>query len=364
MGIINKVIKKVSSFTKRLNWKAWVLIFILLVFIIKLPNIFPISSFNKDTSAEEVIEVKEQNIALTLEYLGVVKACELKKIGFKMSGVLEKLFVSEGQPINDGDSLAQLQTTDIVLSVEAAKNMRDNAKNAYDFSKDNYEKMKKLLEAGAISEQDSEKARVEMENLLASYNNAEIDYENKLNNLDDTTLQADIFGFVAEVLYEEGEVIPGGYPVVVIRGNDLEISIGLSQDDLQEVKIGTPAQIIANDVWLNGKVISIGQLPDPQTKTYQTRIEIEDTTIPIGMTVRVLLNIGEETGFYIPISTVKSDEQDFVYVIDEEMIAHKKIVELGRIKDAYVFVSGLAEGDKVVTEGSKRLYDKDKVFVQ
>jgi RND family efflux transporter MFP subunit len=185
-----------------------------------------------------------------------------------------------------------------------------------------------------------------------------------LNNFEDATLKADISGFVAEILYEEGEIIPSGYPVAVIRGKDLEIRIGLSQDDLQKVNLGTPAQIIGNGTTLNGKVISIGQLPDPQTKTYQTRIEIEDTTIPIGMTVRVRLDIGEEKGYFIPISTVKKDEQDFVYVIDEDMIARKKIVELGRIKESYVLVSGLAEGDKLVTDGSRRLFDGDRVLVQ
>lgn len=363
MGFMSKVV----GLGQRLSWKIWILIFILLVLISVLPSIW--ATFNKEESVEllkpvKVLEVKEEISSLTLEYLGIVNARELKKVGFKMAGILGKVWVSEGQSIAEGDILAQLEAKDLELAAEAAMNSRDNAKTAYKFSRDNYEKMKKLLAAGAVSPQESDKARVEMENLSASFNNAEIAYQNKLNNLEDTALKADISGVVADILSEEGEIIPSGYPVAIIRGSELEVNIGISQNDLSKVRIGTPARIIINGSELEGKVASIGQLPDPLTKTYLTTIEIQETTLPIGMTVKLFLDIGEESGIYIPISVIKNDKQDYVYVIDDDMIAHKKVVELGKIKNTQVMVSGLDDGDRIVVEGSRKLYDGDKVAVQ
>lgn len=363
MVFVNKLI----DLARRISWKTWIIVIFLLLLIVLIPRMWPLN--NAGVSDEQVkpvrvLEIKEETIPISLEYMGIVNAREVKKLGFKMSGVLEKVFVTEGQPINEGDMLAQLDTTELALAVEAAQNTRDNAKTAYEFARDNYERINKLLEAGAVSKQENDRAKVEMENLLASYNNAEIDYQNKQNNLEDTVLRADISGFVAEVLYEEGEIVPSGYPVVIIRGNELEVNIGLSQNDLSKVSIGTAARIFAQGNNFSGKIKSVGLLPDSQTKTYPTVIEIEDTTLPVGMSVKVILDIGEEKGVFIPISAIKNNNSDFVYVIDKDMIAHLKTVQLGRIRNGEVMVNGFADGDKLVIEGSQRLYDGDKVSVK
>lgn len=360
-------LNKLTGLAKRLPWKVGVLSFVLLLIFLAVSGFWPIKQ--KEASHEtvkpvKVSEVKEETISQTLEYLGIVDAHDLKKIGFKLTGTLKKIAVTEGQPISKGEILAQLDTADLALAVEAAKNTRDNAESAYLFARDNYEKITKLQEAGAVSQQEADKARLEMENRQAGRDNAEIDYLNKLNALDDVTLKADIAGYVADVLYQEGEIIPGGYPVVIIRGEQLEIKIGLSQQDLGKVRTGTPARITAAGIELEGKVTSIGQLPDAQTRTYPTTIGVQETSLPLGMTVKVFLDLGEEKGIYIPINTINNDGQDYVYVIDNEMIARKKTVMLGKIRNTDVMVTGLAEGDRIVTEGIKSLRDGDRVSVQ
>lgn len=358
---------KLAWLTKRASRKVWIILLIMLLFIISLFQFWSASDQEESivqTKPVKIREVKEETRTETLEYLGVINAREIKKVGFKMGGVLEKVFVRIGDTIEKGVVLAQLESKDIALAVEATENNRNNARKAYGFAQDNYVKIEKLLEAGAVSRQEYDKAEVELENLKTLYYNAEIDYQNKLNIFEDTVLKADLSGYIADVLYEEGEIIPGGYPVIIIRGRELELNIGLTQNDLEKVRIGTTAQIYSEGIELTGTVSSVGQLPDPVTKTYPTALNIEGTSLPIGSTVKVQLNIGADKGTFIPINTIKNDGQDYVYVIDQHMIAHKKLVKLGTIRGTEVLVSGLSEGDKLVIEGSKRLNEGDKVSFQ
>ncbi|MDX9872278.1 MAG: efflux RND transporter periplasmic adaptor subunit [Clostridia bacterium] len=312
----------------------------------------------------KVLEVRPETIHITLNYLGIVEARELKKVGFKMAGLLVHVPVSAGQEIKAGDVLAKLETKDLELAAEGARNTRDNVRKAYEFAQDNFDKVNRLYEAGAVSASDRDKAEVELVNLRAAYNNAEIDYQNKQNMLADTVLQADLSGWVADILYEEGEMVPTGYPVAVIRGSALEVTLGLSQDDLPKVKAGTPARVISGDKEITGAVIRIGQLPDAQTRTYPVIVAIEDTALPIGRTVDVLLEIGEEAGLFIPVNAVQNDGQDYVFVANDQGIAVKKVIERGRINNSLVLVKGLDAYDKVVIEGHKRLNDGDIVMVQ
>lgn len=358
---------KLSWLTKYASRKVWIILLIILLFIFSLFRFWSASDREKpieQIKPVKIREVKEETRIETLEYLGVINAREVKKVGFKMSGVLEKVFVSIGDPIEKEDILAQLESEEIGLAAEAAENNRNNAKKAYEFAQDNYIKMGKLLEAGAVSQQEYDKAEVELENLKTLYYNAEIDYQNKLNIFEDTVLKADISGYSADVLYEEGEIVPSGYPVIIIRGRELELNIGLVQNDVEKVRIGTTAQIYSAGLEVTGIVSSVGQLPDPVTKTYPTILKIEGSALTIGSTVKANLNIGIEKGIFIPINTVKNDGQDYVYVIDQDMIAHKKLVKLGRIRSTEVMVSGLSEGDKLVIEGIKRLNEGDKVSFQ
>lgn len=312
----------------------------------------------------KVAEVKNESAGVALDYLGVVAARELKKLGFKMAGVLEDVAVSKGAAVAAGDTLAALETKDLELAVQASQNTRDNAQKAYEFAQDNFDKINRLFEAGAVSAAERDKAEVEMVNLRSGYNNAQIDYQNKQNLLADSILKSDISGFVADILYEEGEMAPAGYPVVILRSSGLEVTVGLAQDDLQKVKAGTAARVLYGDMEIAGEVTAIGQLPDTSTRTYPATVAIEDTTLPLGVTAEVLLELGEEEGIYIPISAIQNNGRDYVYVVDAAGFAQKKEIELGRVHNSKVLVTGLAEGDKLVIEGGKRLNEGDPVIIQ
>ena len=362
-----QVLYKVKELVRRISWKVWVILLVLAVLLPIILGIWP--SFQTElelakSKPVKIMKMQVQTEPLTLEYLGTVNAVDVKKYSFKAAGVVSDILVTKGQTVAEGEVLARLDAKDLGLAAEAARNTRDNAKIAYDFSQDNYLKISKLLEAGAISLQEADRAKVEMENLRALYNNAQIDYQSKQNSLEDTILKADLAGYIGDVLYKEGEIAPAGYPVVVIRGEKLEITAGLTQNDWGKVCVGMGARIAVLDRQIVGRVTSVGQLPDTQTRTYPATIEINEESLPVGIAARVYFDIGEEKGMFVPISAISNDGEDFLYVLDSELKVHRKTVKLGRIKGTDVLLEGLVEGDSIIKEGINRLRDGDKVVIQ
>lgn len=374
-----------------------------------------------DTALEEkkkpvkVVSVKEEVRPITLAYTGVAGAEELKKLAFQSPGKIAKVMVERGQPVQKGQQLAQLDTKDLEYALVAAKGQLEGAqaqydkvvngavpeeikrveinvkkaRDAYHFADENYKKMLKLYEEGAISKNDLDKAKLELDMREADLHGARetekqvkngaraedqaaargqleqarADYSHKKRLLEEATLTADTDGYVVDVLYQEGEMVGAGYPVVVIRNNKQVVNVGLTSKDLGKVQIGMKAKVRMGNTEWEGEVTNIGQMPDSQSRTYSVQIALPENALPMGTVVKVDLIVGEERGIWIPIPSILTDGEDYVFVVKDAK-AYKRKIALGEATGAYVKVQGLQDGEALVIEGMKKLEDKDQVSVQ
>ena len=316
----------------------------------------------------KIMAVKEEMGKGWLEYSGIVKPVEIKKYSFKLSGVLKDLLVSQGQEVSPGQILARLETKEVEMGLSAASNNLKIAKSSLDFSQDNYQKMLALKEAGGISVLELDRARLEMENAEALYKNAQIDFANRSLNMEDSILKSDSYGYVAEILNQEGELVASGYPVVVLRSLETEITFGLAAKDLSKLKQSDQLLLEFDGKEFTGLVKSISQNPDAQLGTFQTKVifkikDDQETPPPAGSIVNVMIPWEEEMNIWIPLTVILNDGQDFVYLMDKEMIVHKKTIQIEKLNKTMAAVSGLKENDFVVIEGYKNLRDGDRVAI-
>lgn len=383
--------------------------------------LFTSCSNNEDVASKQrvkpvkIIKIQEENRSVLLNYIGMVAADEIRKIAFKSSGKIEKVFVEKGEKIKKEDILVKLDTKDLEYDLEASKASMEAAKLQYEksingasdeevkqaevnvkkaqdvcnFSRDNYNKVKALFDKGAVSQSTLDKAKLDMDiseleltsakefenkvkdgarqedkkTLLHQMEKAKIDYDYKQDLLESAVLEADVDGYVVDVLYKEGEMTQAGYPVVMIRNEDQIVNVGLSQSDISKVKLGDKAILKTDSIEGTGKISNISQVPNPETMTYNIEISIEKNIFQLGSIVDVQIIIGEEKGVWIPITSILSNGIDYVFVVREEK-AFKKEIEIEEIQGSRVKINGLSAGEKLVIEGMKRLRNDDKIIIQ
>ena len=322
---------------------------------------------NEPDKPVRIMLAAEEERTQRLHYNGMASALELRKLSFKSGGVLREIYVQKGDRVIMGDRLLGLETKDHELALQAAAGGKSAAFAAYELMLDNHKRIEELYTAGAVSLLELEKSELEMIQAKTAYENSQTQYQSAYNAFEDAALKADIDGFVEEILYELGELIPGGAPAVIIRGIELEIKFGLAEKDLIKVQRGTKARMLYGDKEFDGKIESIKGYPDKQTWTYSASISIIPgssvtfSEIPIGANIEILLETGQERGFYLPLSTIKNDGKSFVYIVDEDLIVQRRYIELITAYDSEVLVRGLEAGEKVIIEGSKGLEENDKV---
>lgn len=342
--------------------KGWKLLSLIMAFGILLAGCSPQEISVEQGKPVKVTVVEEKGEPVNLEYFGVTDSKDLKKYSFKVSGKLNRIYVEKGQKVEKGQILADLDKTDLNFALEASGYTLQKAEFAYKDSANLYEKMKSLQENGAIAQRDLDLTKLDLDVKQASYNQAQIDYKHKQSVIRDASIYADMDGYIVDNLNEEGEIIGAGYPVIIVRGSVSVVKVGLTQDDVSKIKIGTKATILGGknkEIKTSGEVLRIDQIPDRESRTYTVEIAIDkmqEETFYLGSTSVVLLEAGKAKGIWIPLSSIQNDGQDFVYIVNEDR-ALRQDVKIVDATGSLVRIEGLNSGTEIVISGMKNLKD-------
>ncbi len=354
----------------------------LLVMLLSIALLSACSAPKIDVTIKEksvkVLSVIEESHPQMLYYLGVVYSDEIKKYAFLSGGEIEKINVEVGDTVTKNQIIATLKSEKLAISVDNASEQQRAAQLEYakaqknlNYLKDLLSDTKVLLDAGATSQQQYDQIKLQKEiaqkevyQAAARIEQARLQSQFSEDNVDDTILRSDIDGTVLEINYETGEIVGQGYPVVLVRSNQNTIQVGVTADDLKKIALGDAVQIKLPDGRVQTAQISrIRHIPDEGSRTYTVEINVEnDGSLLLGETVDVAFVLGEQSGIWLPISTILNDGLDYVYIAEEGRAKRIDVV----LKDIYndkVMVEGLKVNDLLVVSGVKSLAPGYKVKV-
>ncbi len=231
-----------------------------------------------------------------------------------------KILVKEGDSVKQGDLLAILGTESDAKQMEilnrqvglAQQNAAENsavlnelkmkiklAKEKYEQDKLTYEKYKDLLKDKAVSQQQAENARLQMESSFTEYKSAEQRYNAQKNELNSRLLTAEnqlaalkssregkvltspINGKVYNLNYEEGELVQPNDPVMMVglEGN-YKLELLIDERDISKVKIGQKV-FFETDAYagkqFEAKVSKIVPVLQKDTRSFKVEARVSST---------------------------------------------------------------------------------------
>lgn len=328
-----------------------------------------------------VLELKEVRYPINLDYIGTIETEEIKNISFKVPGKIEKIYVNEGDFVSKGGAIAKLDVKELSFNLDGARAQMKMAyanfnkvKEDSQFISDNYDKISKLYGEGSVSKQQFEEtelklnlSRSSLEAVGAQYEQFKANYESIKNTINDARIVADEQGYVVDVIGKEGENIGAGIPVVLLRSEEQIIHVGLSQRDVKKVSLGQSAKVVLDDFQGEGKISHIHYIPDPRSRTYKVQIqmtkEFASEEFLIGSIAKVSIKIDDKSGIWIPIRTLMSDGEDYVYIVERNRIVRRNVIT-HQIYENKVLVEGLFEGELLVTEGIRNVKDGYLVSIE
>jgi cobalt-zinc-cadmium efflux system membrane fusion protein len=288
-----------------------------------------------------------------------------------ISGPVARLMVEQGDEVTRGQPLALVDSPDFAAAVSAYQKALATARTdrrIADFDQD-------LVQHNGVSQRENEQAQTDAANAEADRDAAlralvalnvppqTIEAINQGHAVSDPggIIRAPVAGTVVEKLITPGELLQSGTTACFTVANLSRVwaMAHLFGADLAEVAVGDPAEVVTGIDAHNfaGKVDKISALVDPDTRSVQVRVVVDNPQRALrkGMYVRVLIHSrAESTGMLVPISAVLRDDENlpFVYVAEGERAFARRQITLGsRVDEKYEVPAGLRAGDHVVASG-------------
>jgi len=323
----------------------------------------------------KVFKVKKQKISEKLFYTGVIEAWKKINITPDVGGKIAKIHVQEGDRVEEGQLLAELDTRAIRLQLEAAKAGLAVAEANYKDAQRNMERMERLKQEKAVSDQQYEKVRLGYEAAEAQLEQARSTLNLAQHSLDVSLMKAPFSGVVASKNAEVGDVInpmmgafsPTSGVLTLMDFSRIKIEVDVSQQDFVRIKKGQAAQLRVTaipDKIFEGHVSLVNLTADALTKKFKVEITVENSDLILKPNTfgEITLEVStHENALVIPQKAIL--ENRYVFLASGNN-AEKREVTLGLQNSDWVEVtSGLNEGDLVVVEGNYGLEDGAKINI-
>lgn len=297
---------------------------------------------------------------ITRIYPGRVRPSEEINMSFKIPGTIRKIMVEEGQPVRKGQLIAEIDSRDYLLQLEAVeaeyKRVASEAK-----------RVMALYADSATTADNYDKARYGLSQIEAKYANAK-------NTVADTRLYSPVDGKVVSRHMDTPAVVGAGMPIVSIISSRMpEIEINIPASDymrLSDIRSLSATFDYAGDEF---PVRIIEVLPVANVnQLYTIRLALPPHVSPMpvpGMntTVRASFNPEHEAEVCVPVKSIFSkDNRNFVWIVRPDSSIVGREVRIDRLTPdgQAILSSGLSVGESFVEAGVNKLREGMKVTRQ
>ena len=326
-----------------------------------------------------VITIEPKTLPATFEYTGQTLGSREVEVRARVTGILQKRNFVEGGPVREGQSLFTIDPAPFIAVAARAEADVAGASARLEQAKKNAARMKPLFAENAVSQKEFDDSTSAESIAEADLKAARARLTEANLNLLYTKVESPISGIAGRAQRSEGSLVSGPDVLLTTVSQVDPIWVGFGISDNDQLKLnaerdagrlvppadgrfevtvrladGTtysqPGKLNFSDVRVSGA-----------TGTSETRAELPNPKgiLRPGQFVRVTLKgATRPNAITVPQRSVLEGPQGkFVYVVNAESKAEPRPVQVGDwTGDEWIVNSGLKAGDKVIVDGTARIF--------
>jgi membrane fusion protein (multidrug efflux system) len=297
---------------------------------------------------------EEQAWAQSFRAVGSIEPIQGVLLETETAGIVEAIHFENGQLVERGDILVELDT-----KVEIAE--RQAAEALLRLAEVELARAQRLSESGNLPQSDLDRA-------IAEAQRAEAELENIQALIDRKTIIAPFSGQVGIRQINLGQFVNSGAPIVALQANErVYVNFTLPQQVLRTIEKGFELAVTSNvypGETFPGTLTALSPEIDPATRSIalQGTLENPDGRLRAGLFVRVELILpGRNQVTAIPATAIRyAPYGDSIYKIEEGedggTIARQHFIKIGQRRGDFVsVVEGVEPGEDVVSAGAFKI---------
>jgi membrane fusion protein (multidrug efflux system) len=315
-----------------------------------------------------VIEARPTRVATQVEVVGTTEGAREVEVRARVAGILQRQLYREGEVVKAGAPLFQIERAPFEIALDEARAALAQAQAQQEQGKREADRLRPLVEDRAISQREYDQALSTAKTADASLLAARARVREAELNLSYTRVNAPISGVALRAQRSEGTLVAptteASLLTTIAQTHPIRVRFALSESEAAQARsaTGDAVHLLLADgraYARAGKLDYAGSVVDPRLGTVQMRAEFPnpDGVLLPGQFVRVQLTTGASDAFVVPQAAVMSGDQGrFVWIIGAQNQATPKPVQTAQWQGSdWVIRSGLAAGDKVITDNLLKL---------
>ena len=349
-----------------------------IVLILLVGSLLFVLNYFKEANSASIIDYDTQQPFYTSIKKEVVATGKLNpedeiQLKPQVSGIIDKIFVEEGDIVERGDLIANIRVVPNEQALISANSRINSAKLSYNNSKKLFDRSEKLFDKGVISKQDFENSQLSMEQSKESLKQAENDFKIiKQGTLTggssaNTNVLAQISGTILEIPIREGDQVVesnnfnAGVTIATVADMTKMIFEGqVDETEVSKLSEGSEIKVILGALEkdeFNARLTFVAPKGIEQGGAVQFKIKA-DVSIPESVNVRAgysanaIMSIGQKENILCINESLlqfnRITDKPFVELLKDDGKFVKKDIEVGISDGINVeILKGLKESDKI-----------------
>ena len=349
-----------------------------IVIFLVIGSLLYVLNYFKNANSASIVDYKTEQPFYTSIEKEVVATGKLNpedeiQLKPQVSGIIDKIFVEEGDIVMRGDLIANIRVVPNEQALISANSRINSAKLSYNNAKKLFDRSEKLFEKGVISKQDFENSQLSMEQNKESLRQAENDFkiikQGTLTggNAANTNVLAQISGTILEIPVREGDQViesntfNAGITIATVADMTKMIFEGqVDETEVSKLAEGSEIKVIlgalekeqfdAKLTFVAPKGIELGGAVQFKIKA-DVKIP-ESVNVRAGYSANAIMSIGQKENILCINESLlqfnRITEKPFVEILKEDGSFFTKEVEVGISDGINVeILKGIKEGDKI-----------------
>ena len=315
---------------------------------------------------------RQGELPILIDALGTVTPPQMATLVPQVSGTLTQVLFTEGQAVKQGQVLARIDTRPYQQALAQAQGQRARDQAQLAAAQVTWRRYQRLLEQDSIARQDVDTQEALVKQLQGTVEADEAAVKSAQINLDYTTIAAPFGGLIGLRTVDPGNYVSTGTTggiATLTQVQPIDVVFAVPQGRIPDVQAAARSghlPVTALDSararqLASGRFLTLDNLVNVSTGTVRAKARFDnaDGQLFPNQFVNIRLQLGTVQGVLAPVTAVRTGpDGDYVYVVDEDSVAHMRPVKRGLATDEEILiVQGLRAGEQIVSEGGDRVKD-------
>ncbi len=305
-----------------------------------------------------VNEVVKQYIE---EAVGTLKSSKRTEISARVLAPINRILVSAGQTVKEGDVLIELDRRAMETQLSQARANLVSSEASLKQAQNDYNRAIELVKKRVISQEEMDQKTANLHVTEANLNHAKQAVSEAEVMISYTTIKAPKAGMIVDRLAEEGDMARPGEPLLVLYDPaTLRLEVPVMENLAVNLKPGDQLDVqidALNDRRIKAEIDEIVPQAEAASRSFLVKVKLpRSADLFEGMSGRLLIPSGTRRHLCIHTDAVQTIGQlQFVDVVGADGKIQRRFIKVGRygMPDHREVLSGLKAGERVLLHGGK-----------